>query len=123
MQSWKVLIALAALYVVASIAVAVIGIATVDPGQGDAGGFAALAFALFVGIAVVSFLAALVFGYLLRTGRAKNAVSVLLIVAGLFVYWASGWFELFLPVFLVAAISGVLGLYEENSGRTEPRRS
>lgn len=113
-MSWKVLIGLSGLYVVGAAAIAVVGVATIDPDQGHAGGFAALALTLFAGVAVVSFLAALVFGSLLRREVAKTPVSVLLILAGSFVYWASGWFELFLPVFLIAAVSGLLGLYEAN---------
>lgn len=113
-ESWKVLLGLATLYAAVAVLGAVFGIAGIDPDQGHAGGFAALAFVLLALVAVATFFAAVVGAFFLRNGRAKTPVSVALILAGSVVYWSSGWFEGFLPVFVIGAVAGTLGLYEEH---------
>jgi len=113
--SWKLLVGLTALYAAGALVIAVAGIARVGQvgsDQGDAAGFAALAFTLFAFVAVVAFAAAAVFALLLYYEVAKPAVGVALIGAGLYVYRALGWFDGFLPLSLVAVISGGVALYE-----------
>jgi hypothetical protein len=113
--SWKLLVGLTAVYTVVSLAIAAVGIVVVGQtgsDQGDAAGFAALAFTLFAFVAVVALVAAAAFGFLLYRGVGKPIVGIVLIGIGLYVYRASGWFEGFLPLFLVAAISGGVALYE-----------
>jgi hypothetical protein len=56
--------------------------------------------------------AAVIFALLLYYEIGKPIVGVALIGLGLFVYRASGWFEGFLPLFVIAAISGSMALYE-----------
>lgn len=109
------LISLTAVYTVGSLAIAVGGIllaGRIGSGQGDAAGFAALAFMLFAFIAIVSFIGAGLFALLLYYGVAKPVVGVALIGIGLSVYRASGWFEGFLPLVLITALSGGVALYE-----------
>ncbi|QAU13367.1 hypothetical protein EKH57_11940 [Halorubrum sp. BOL3-1] len=113
--SWKLLVSLTAVYTVGSVAVAVVGIAgasRIGSNQGDAAGFAALAFTLFAFVAIVALAAAVLFALLLYYGVGKPVVAVVLIGIGLYVYRASGWFEGFLPLFMIAALSGCVALYE-----------
>jgi len=113
--SWKLLVGLTAVYSVGAVAVAIVGIIAagrIGSDQGDAAGFAALAFILFVFVAIIAVGAAVIFALLLYYEIGKPIVGVALIGLGLFVYRASGWFEGFLPLFVIAAISGSMALYE-----------
>ncbi|MFD1569155.1 hypothetical protein [Halorubrum laminariae] len=113
--SWKLLVGLTAAYTVGSFAVAIVGIvaaARIGSDQGDAAGFAALAFVLFAFVAIVALGAAVVFALPLYYEIGKPVVGVALIGVGLYVYRASGWFEGFLPLFAIAAISGGVALHE-----------
>ena len=63
-------------------------------------------------VAVVTLVAAAAFALLLYRGVGKPVVGIVLTGIGLYVYHVPGWFEGFLPLFLVAAISGSIVLYE-----------
>lgn len=113
--SWKLLVGLTVVYAVGSLIVALGGImitGRIGADQGHAAGFAALAFILFAFVAVVALIAALVFALALYYAVGKPIVGVALIGIGFYVYRASGWFEGFLPLFVIAAISGGVALYE-----------
>ena len=116
--SWKLLIGLTVVYTVGSLAIVVVGIVAVGQigsDQGNAAGFAALAFMLFAFVAVVALVAAVIFALLLYYEIGKPIVGVALIGISLSVYRASGWFEGFLPLFLIATFSGGVALYEWGS--------
>ncbi len=113
--SWKLLLGLTTVYAVVALLVAVAGVVwagRAGSDQGDAAGFAALAFTLFAFVALVALVAAVFLALPLYYGVGKPVVGVVLIGTGLYVYRASGWFEGFLPLFLIAAISGGVALYE-----------
>lgn len=113
--SWKLLVGLTAVYSVGAVAVAIVGIfaaGRIGSDQADAAGFAALAFILFAFVAIIAVGTAVIFALLLYYEIGKPIVGVALIGLGLFVYRTSGWFEGFLPLFVIAAISGSMALYE-----------
>lgn len=114
-RSWKVLLVSTAVYTGGAIVFAVIALASIDLDQGHAAGFAALAIVFLVGVAVVSLFIAIVLAYALYRSVAKTAISIGIVVAGFTVFWTSGWFFGFLPLFVIACVSGILGLYESVS--------
>lgn len=111
-RSWKVLVALAGLHLVGALGVAALVVLTVDESEGHAGGFAALAAVLFAAVGVVVFVVAVAFAWLLEREVAKPIVAIGLILAGWVPYWASGYFEGFLPVFVGALLVGALAIAE-----------
>ncbi|MFP4591520.1 MAG: hypothetical protein ACLFM8_08685 [Halobacteriales archaeon] len=112
LRSWKLLIAFAAVYLLGAVAFSAMVLLSVDESQGHAGGFAAAVAVAFAGVALVAFLVALAFAWLLRRGTAKPVVALVLVLAGWVPYYASGYFEGFLPVFAGSLIVGLLAVFE-----------
>ncbi|MFW6448827.1 MAG: hypothetical protein ACOC0X_04725 [Halobacteriota archaeon] len=112
LRAWKLLVVLAAVYLLGSVAFSALVVLSVDESQGHAGGFAAAVAIAFAAIAVVGFVVALAFSWLLYRETAKPVVALALVLTGWFPYWASGYFEGFLPMFAGALLVGVLALIE-----------
>ena len=110
------LLALSAfIFMVAAVAFAAYGIYTLPEDQGHAAGFAGFVMAAFAGLSILFFLIALILAYLMRRGGMFKSISaVILMAAGAFVYYTSGFFAGFIPVFALAMVIGLLALYEEH---------
>lgn len=90
--SWKLLVGLTAVYTVGSLAIVIVGIVAVGQigfDQGDATGFAVLAFILFAFVAVIALIVAVIFALPLYYEIGKPIVGVSLIGISLSVYRAS----------------------------------
>ena len=114
LRSQRLSIVLATLFMIGAGVFAISGFWGVD--EMPAG--AAIAFLGITGIGVAGFIVSLPAAWAFRRGGiAKTIAAVLMVGAGLFVYYASGFFIGFLPLFLIAAGIGGLALYEEHGGK------
>lgn len=117
LRSSTILVAVAFVYMLVTVTVAVYEITTLPDSQGDATDFAGLALIAIAALSILFFLVALLIALLLRQGgTVKSVAAITLILAGSFVYWSSGFFAGFLPVLLLALLIGLLALYEEHGG-------
>lgn len=110
-QSYRLLLVAATVFMFGAVAFAIDGFWGVD--EMPAG--AAIA---FIGIAVIGIAAFLIpiptAWAFRRGGPVKTVAAVVIILGGTFVYASSGFFIGFLPLFLIAVGIGGLALYEEH---------
>lgn len=98
-----------------SILSAAYGLYTLPTDQGHAVGFAGFVMVTLAELSILFFTVALILAYLMRRGGITKTVgSVILILAGAFVYVTSGFF----PVFVLSVGIGSLGLFEEHLRRS-----
>lgn len=122
LRSQRLIIVLATLYMIGAVVYAISGFWGVDempPG-------AAVAFLGIAAIGVAGFIVSLPAAWAFRRGGiAKTVAAVVIVGAGAFVYYTSGFFLIgssgffigFLPLFLIATGIGGLVLYEEHGSK------
>lgn len=111
LRSHRLLLVTATVFMLGAVAFAITGFWGVD--EMPAG--AAIAFLAIAAIGIAAFLVALPAAWAFRRGgTAKTVAAVVIILAGAFVYYTSGFFVGFLPLFLIAVGIGGLALYEEH---------
>lgn len=111
LQSYRLILVTATVFMIGSVAFAVAGFWGVD--EMPAG--AAIAFIGIAVIGIASFLISLPAAWAFRRGGpVKTGFAIVIIIAGAFVYYSSGFFIGFLPLFAIAAGIGGLALYEEH---------
>lgn len=111
LKSFRLILILSTLFMIGAVLFAVSGFWGVD--EMPAG--AAIAFLGIAAIGAAAFIISLPTAWAFRRGgKAKTVAAVVIIIAGAFVYFTSGFFVGFLPLFLIAAGIGGLALYEEH---------
>ena len=112
LRAWRLLLIGATLFAIGAVGFALMGFWGAE--KIPAG--AALAFLALAAIGIGTFIVSLPVAWAFRHGgTVKTVAAVLIILAGTFIYYATGWFYWFLPLWLLTSGIGLLALYEEHS--------
>lgn len=110
-RAWRLLLVGATLFAIGAVGFALMGFWGAD--EIPAG--AAVAFLGLAAIGIGTFIVSLPVAWAFRHGgTVKTVTAVIIILAGTFIYYASGWFFGLLPLWILTAGIGLLALYEEH---------